>query len=58
MIQTIKMILAFPFLILVFIWYWILIMSVFIFFLISEDKVIADIETKKLIRYINLYSNN
>jgi glycopeptide antibiotics resistance protein len=56
--QIIKMILAFPFMLLIFIWYWVLIISVFLFFLITENKVIADIETKKLIRYINLYANN
>ena len=55
--NIIKLTLAFPFLIFVFIWYWILILSIYLFLLIAENKIIADTETKKIIKFIYLATN-
>lgn len=56
--KIIRTILSLPFIILVFIWYSILIVSNYLTFLISDWKIIADLETKKLNKLLKIYANN
>lgn len=54
--EIIKIILSFPFLIIIFFWYWFLLSWVYLFFLIRNSRIDADYEFDKLKKCLNKFS--